>query len=994
MSVDGSSSDSKQISQIRTMPATTQNAHEEIKPAIPVFSYAQAAKGKPLPAQTSSNSSKSLPEVAGFDVRKKSDLETVKSSADSIGAGSHHVRIMDSPQADFAPKSTSEMQTERGDGRNDSGKMQTPATNSTLEPHETGHLSEFATNKVTSGASSIEKRDKEGSLPLAAPTETEGETAASNQQNESKSDELESTQNMENSWGEEKSGANPFKEAPPPTVNFWAQRMAQIPKTKVDQSSSSVQTKPAAMTNGLSPATNEAPKVAENHTDSKIRETKKKPRHIPEDKLSAKDSTRSLEAKVKSGDGQSDAIALSYDVLTFEGSSKSTVGSMAPPPPGDAISWPTPDSAAEEEKKKLQDKPDKERAQSTKTHGKKEWQAVPFVPTVAFNTPLPQARRGGRPSAGARESTRGRNGGAGEKTTSTGASPTSQTPLEDRSKGAFGSSTPIPNSQKPKRASSAGPATPREQRRAGEHGLGERRRDLENIQSRGPPNKTPSQSEHRRQSATAVNELQSGRPSIGRPAVRDTMVVPKKSQSNGIEDERANIGNGSNSQTPRTTENDRKGEAFGKSSEGHKDSQSNLPARDRGEGRSRGGFRGRGGGNQNIHSNSFVNGHGFSGPYPSSQYQTAPGGQPRSFSNHERLASQPPGPFFPPGPPHARTHRSNSRSQSIPHPYGRYSQAGLGGPNHLAHLQTDLANNYAFQPEPQGPMSAMPFNPYMAGPNLFGMVTVQMEYYFSVDNLCKDTYLRSHMNSQGFVSLNLVAGFRRIQQLTPDLELVRYVCLNSQVIEFRVGEDGTDWVRRRDDWQQWVLNAEDRVSSARNDGPVPAAPFQTPQVYNSPTPLDERQDTSPRLNAATAPIDNIQHQSLENNTHTLNQVVTVPAPPPDGLHSNNRAPLSAAVSEFSPSVRSSSNRVFSSPDLHSQGTNIISDDEMEKLNITFRAKPADVTAPVLPPFHSTSSRTFSNGSIDGSAISSELSKFAEQSSASLNGDVSERYEPL
>lgn len=93
------------------------------------------------------------------------------------------------------------------------------------------------------------------------------------------------------------------------------------------------------------------------------------------------------------------------------------------------------------------------------------------------------------------------------------------------------------------------------------------------------------------------------------------------------------------------------------------------------------------------------------------------------------------------------------------------------------------------------------------------------EYYFSVDNLLKDMYLRRHMDSQGFVSLEFIAGFNRIKSLSTDLELVKLVCQQSNVIEYRTSEHGQDRLRRRENWAQWVLNMTDRDESARNEGP-------------------------------------------------------------------------------------------------------------------------------------------------------------------------------
>jgi la-related protein 1 len=99
------------------------------------------------------------------------------------------------------------------------------------------------------------------------------------------------------------------------------------------------------------------------------------------------------------------------------------------------------------------------------------------------------------------------------------------------------------------------------------------------------------------------------------------------------------------------------------------------------------------------------------------------------------------------------------------------------------------------------------------------MLTPDREYYFSVDNLCKDVFLRKHMDSKGFVFLDLIAGFARIKKLTTDMELIKWACYNSKAIDFRVGHDGKDRLRRREGWEQWVLGMAERDASAQNDGP-------------------------------------------------------------------------------------------------------------------------------------------------------------------------------
>lgn len=75
------------------------------------------------------------------------------------------------------------------------------------------------------------------------------------------------------------------------------------------------------------------------------------------------------------------------------------------------------------------------------------------------------------------------------------------------------------------------------------------------------------------------------------------------------------------------------------------------------------------------------------------------------------------------------------------------------------------------------------------------------------------------MDSQGFVTLEFIAGFNRIKHLSADIELIKLVCQQSNVVEYRTGEDGQDRLRRRDGWQQWVLNMADRDAVAQNEGP-------------------------------------------------------------------------------------------------------------------------------------------------------------------------------
>ncbi|KAF9972499.1 La ribonucleoprotein domain member 1B [Actinomortierella ambigua] len=162
-----------------------------------------------------------------------------------------------------------------------------------------------------------------------------------------------------------------------------------------------------------------------------------------------------------------------------------------------------------------------------------------------------------------------------------------------------------------------------------------------------------------------------------------------------------------------------------------------------------------------------------------------------STHTHARRASVPS--MFNDAPPqNGSTQRSShQRNQSG---RGRGGKSSSGRPHHRASM-----GNVAFA--------------YQAGPQsheaLKSFILQQMEYYFSIENLCKDVFLRTQMDDQGYVPLSLVANFNRVKHLTTDLNLIKETLKVSKDIEV-LG----DKIRKRDDWSRWLF---------RKDGTVPAA---------------------------------------------------------------------------------------------------------------------------------------------------------------------------
>ena len=79
------------------------------------------------------------------------------------------------------------------------------------------------------------------------------------------------------------------------------------------------------------------------------------------------------------------------------------------------------------------------------------------------------------------------------------------------------------------------------------------------------------------------------------------------------------------------------------------------------------------------------------------------------------------------------------------------------------------------------------------------------------------------MDSQGFVSLKVIAEFRRIKALLGDSSMsygqLRDVAQQVRNAEHVIGEDGEDRLRSRENWRDFVLPIEERLPQAQHDGP-------------------------------------------------------------------------------------------------------------------------------------------------------------------------------
>ncbi|CAH9105824.1 unnamed protein product [Cuscuta europaea] len=132
---------------------------------------------------------------------------------------------------------------------------------------------------------------------------------------------------------------------------------------------------------------------------------------------------------------------------------------------------------------------------------------------------------------------------------------------------------------------------------------------------------------------------------------------------------------------------------------------------------------------------------------------------------------------------------------------------------------------YVPGPGPQPDPLAMPMLPspppgvpviyHFLDPILISKIVNQIDYYFSSENLIKDMYLRKEMDQQGWVPVKLIASFKKVAELTDDIELIVNALKTSSVVEVQHGK-----LRVRNDWAKWILPATihySSLSSPRSD---------------------------------------------------------------------------------------------------------------------------------------------------------------------------------
>ncbi|XP_010489409.1 PREDICTED: la-related protein 1C-like [Camelina sativa] len=82
----------------------------------------------------------------------------------------------------------------------------------------------------------------------------------------------------------------------------------------------------------------------------------------------------------------------------------------------------------------------------------------------------------------------------------------------------------------------------------------------------------------------------------------------------------------------------------------------------------------------------------------------------------------------------------------------------------------------------------------------------QVHYYFSEENLMTDNFMRMHMNNDGFVHIQFIAGFNKLKALTSNLQLIMDALQDSHIVELKGYE-----IRSRHMWKKYVMPLHLRV---------------------------------------------------------------------------------------------------------------------------------------------------------------------------------------
>ncbi len=372
-------------------------------PAPPVFSYAQAARGLQPGAATSQKSTDVSATSSEKGARGRQPSSTDGEKLESLSKP-FDARAEESGSLTGA-KPLEATHTSSGGTKENLEKSSVKGSKPSESSEDTRALMSPTIVSLSESEPSANHKDDEvltGQIGASDTWDRQSEASASAEKANA-SNEKDKSQAGDDDWEKVSvpsiSQEKELKAAPPPTVNIWQQRkQAQEAKQREQASQRPVSSSGKTPTSSGPVADLTKVKTAEKATGSHEKEVASKRKPADSAKPAA-----DKPGQVPSSQGRPPSRH-----------EQSTQNLPPPPPVGDAVAWPTPETAteADDRRKSSQEAIDKAEGKPG-TKQQKKWTQVPFVPTAVFNTPLPPAaaKRGGRGggSRGGRDGT-GRGG--------------------------------------------------------------------------------------------------------------------------------------------------------------------------------------------------------------------------------------------------------------------------------------------------------------------------------------------------------------------------------------------------------------------------------------------------------------------------------------------------------------------------------------------------------------------------------------------------------
>lgn len=716
------------------LPSTTSSSVDSMSTMATTFSYAQAAKGLVAPATSISQSTKAPSEPSSNSLPNNSDAQNEQAQVlDSNVAASDNTSMQDSQST-----------------ITDNKQLSTQDFKST-SPHLNGVSPPASPDFGVSSTSTLVKDDDQSSAVHTSSESTwENKSQASGaadavagEANErvlekGKSNSKEQSKDTEN----EAVPAKPLQEAPPPVVNIWKKRAEARAATLPSPTKAPAPAKQAVS------ATSKSHSLPEANLASAIR-----PVPLRERKAESGPGRNQSEPRGAHGRRENeDSLRQRRGQAPRAAANESSSAANAPlPPTRDQQSWPTPETATEEEKKKSvekvekserPEKPDEDSMDKKKAHGKNAWTHVPFTPTVVFSTPLPgSGRRGGRGGGrgGREDSSRGGSNAANSASAAGEDKKGTQSSVQSTEQSQRSRPDPAVRSSSPSKdkaeVSTPEPIPASSQQAPASAEPSSTKPDTVNGDTTSLPNRHQRRFSVDRAANTGGAHPTRGGGARGRGRRGDfaaSITERRRDIENGSTagDQQAAIGQGSGPSAPQDGPDRRKKSISEESFSSLKQQPferrnggfSTYPnPRERGEPRGRGSMRGRGGSHHYPANQQLANGQygGASGSVMAQSYGYPSSGSPQGWSQGQ------PGPYYDPQSQSSRNYRgSNQRAQSVSTEM-MYGNPYNAVPPHIAPLQTHMGYSFEAQAAAQS-ISAAPYSPYADQYSLFAMVATQL----------------------------------------------------------------------------------------------------------------------------------------------------------------------------------------------------------------------------------------------------------------------------